>query len=163
MIFIRHLYTVYDFYMALFIQISAWMIVIGLLLFIFNYGCKCRKKPQTRRPRNKSFLLQGDAGQPATEQTMDINLEGLGVVREFSYKNGRLCLTIALEGLEDHPISIEAKDIEIAPDGSSVTVKSLMSDMPFAHNALNRFARGTFEIPESGRAILKSVKCLLGL
>ena len=94
---------------------------------------------------------------------MDINLEGLGVVREFSYKNGRLFLAITLEGLEDHPISIEARDIEIAPDGSSVTVKSLMSDMPFAHNAMNRFARGTFEIPESGRAFLKSAKCLLGL
>ena len=40
---------------------------------------------------------------------MDINLEGLGVVREFSYKNGRLFLAITLEGLEDHPISIEAR------------------------------------------------------
>lgn len=94
---------------------------------------------------------------------MDINLDDLGVIREFSYKNGRLFLTIALEGLQDHPISIEAKDIEIAPDGSSITVKSLVSNMPFVHNALNRFASGTFEVPENSRAYVKSAKCLLGL
>lgn len=99
----------------------------------------------------------------AKERKMDINLDGLGVIREFSWKNGRLLLTIALEGLPDHPISVEASDIEIAPDCSFVTVKSLKSDMPFVHNAMNRFINGKFEIPEKARGYLKNVKCLLGV
>lgn len=94
---------------------------------------------------------------------MDINLEGLAVIREFSWKNKKLFITLVLEGLPDNPISVEASDLEIAPDCSSIIVKSFKSDMPFVHNALKRFAEGSFDVPEGARAQVKNVKCLLGL
>lgn len=94
---------------------------------------------------------------------MDINLEGLGVIKEFSYKNRKLFATLVLEGLPDSPISVEAADLEIAPDGSTVSVKSLKSNMPFVHNALNRFVKGPFNVPVSARPHVINAKCLLGL
>lgn len=97
------------------------------------------------------------------EKVMNANLEGIGVVREISFKNGRLMLNIVLEGLQDRPISIEADQIEIAPDESFVTVKSFKSDMPFVHNALNRFASGPFAIPDDKRTYIKMARGVLGL
>lgn len=97
------------------------------------------------------------------EKVVNPNLEGIGTVREISYKNGKILLTVILEGLEDHPLSIEASDIEIAPDASTIKVNKFAANIPFAHNALNRFAVTEFNIPEENRYALKTAKTILGL
>lgn len=97
------------------------------------------------------------------EKVVNPNLEGIGTVREISYKDGKIYLTIILEGLEDHPMSIEASDIEIANDASTIKVNKFKANKPFLHNALNRFAVCKFDIPESSRTALKTAKTVLGL
>ena len=94
---------------------------------------------------------------------MDINLDGLGVIRELSFRDRTLFITLELEGLPDKPISITAEEIAIAPDGSELTIKGFKSDMPFLHTALNRFAGGPFAIPEEARAMLMAAGSLLNL
>lgn len=94
---------------------------------------------------------------------MDINLDGLGVIREMSFKDRTLFIRLELEGLPDQPIAITAEDVAIAPDGSELFVKSFKSDMPFLHTALNRFASGPFAIPQDAREMLKAARSVLNL
>lgn len=94
---------------------------------------------------------------------MDINLDGLGIIREISFKDRTMFIRLELEGLPDKPISITAEDVAISPDGSELVVKSFKSDMPFLHAALNRFASGSFAIPEDARPMLKAARSVLDL
>lgn len=94
---------------------------------------------------------------------MDINLDGLGVIRELSFRDRTMFITMELEGLPDKPISITAEEVAIAPDGSELSVKSFKSDMPFLHAALNRFAAGPFAIPAEARGMLKAARSVLDL
>ncbi len=88
----------------------------------------------------------------------------IGIIRELFFKDGKLFLTVELKGLEDRPIEVCANDISIADDGSEVRIGAFESNMPFAHNALNRFATQVFRIPEGmGRLSLVAVKKTLGL
>lgn len=95
--------------------------------------------------RNKAINLGLDA---LKERLMGEYLEGIGVIRELVWKDRQLHVEILLNGLEDRPIRITAKDIEIAPDASSIRINAYESDMPFAAAALNRYAARSFAIPE---------------
>lgn len=98
------------------------------------------------------------------EKFVNPNLDGIGQVREISYRDKMLLLTLVLEGLEDRPVEIRCSSIEIAPDGSSVRIGGFESNMPFAQNALNRFATEPFAVPEgSARMAVCAAKKLLGL
>lgn len=98
------------------------------------------------------------------ERFVNPNIDGIGVVKSLSYDQGKIQLTVILEGLEDHPLAIEASDIEIAPDGSTIKVGNFMSNLAFAHNALNKFAVREFEVPEgSARTGLLMAKKVMGL
>lgn len=111
--------------------------------------------------RDKAFSI---ALNSIKDKYMNSHLEGIGVVKSIAYKDGKLILTVVLEGLEDHPLSIEAGEIEIAPDGSTIKVGKFNANIPFANNALNRFATNKFNVPEGGaRTALKTAKTLLGL
>lgn len=100
----------------------------------------------------------------AKEKLVNPFFEGIGVVREISFRDKMLYLTIALEGLEDRPIDIRCSELEIAPDGSSVTIHGYESNMPFAQNLLSRFAAKPLPIPEGGgRLAALAAKKALGL
>lgn len=98
------------------------------------------------------------------EKLVNPNLEGIGKVTEISFKDKTIFVTVVLEGLEDTPIEACCRKIEIAPDGSSVTLADFDSKLPFAKNALNRFAAKTFDIPEGKtRSALAAAKKTFGL
>lgn len=98
------------------------------------------------------------------DKLVNPNIEGIGVVKEISFRDRTLFLTVVLDGLEDRPIEISCSRLEIAPDGSSVTVHEFQSNMPFAQNALNRFAVRPFSVPEGGaRMAVVAAKKGLGL
>ncbi len=98
------------------------------------------------------------------EKFVNPNIEGIGTVKAISYADKQLHLTLVLVGLEDRDIDITCKDISIAEDGSSVMVGAYTSNMPFAENALNRFASQPFEVPEgAARGALVMAKKALGL
>lgn len=98
------------------------------------------------------------------EKLMSQYLDGIGIIKKISYENGKIFLTLILEGLEDKPIDITCSEIDIAADGSAITVRQFESNMPFVKNVLNRYAVKTFAIP-SGKARLAAecVKKGLGL
>ncbi len=98
------------------------------------------------------------------EKLMNPVLEGIGVVKEISWRDGSLFLTLVLEGLEDRPIDVRCSEIEIAPDGSALTIHKFESNMPFAQTALNRFGTRAIEIPEgNARFAVVTAKKTLGL
>ncbi len=98
------------------------------------------------------------------EKYVDPNIEGIGKVKAISYQNKQLYLTVVLDGLENIDINVTCKDISIAKDNSSITIGSYTSNMPFAENALNRFARKPFDVPEgAARTVLSGAKIALGL
>lgn len=98
------------------------------------------------------------------EKIMEPVLEGIGTVRELSYRDGQLFLSLVLEGLEDRPIDVRCSEIDISPDGSQLIVHKFESNMPFAQTALNRFATRPIAIPEgSARFALATAKKTLGL
>lgn len=98
------------------------------------------------------------------EKLVNPALEGIGVVREISFKDGSLFLTLILEGLEDRPIDVRCSEIEIAPDGSQLTIHQFESNMPFAQNALTRYGTRPIDIPEgSARFAVATAKKALGL
>lgn len=98
------------------------------------------------------------------EKFVNPSLEGIAKVTEISFKDKAISATILLEGLEDRPIEACCRKIEIAPDGSSVTLSDFESRLPFVKNALNRFAARTFAIPEgNARGVLAAAKKTFGL
>ena len=98
------------------------------------------------------------------EWLMGEYLDGIGVIRELTWKDGVLHLEIILNGLEDRPIDVSARDIEIAPDASAITIRSFESNMPFAQTALSRYATRTFAVPEGkGRSAVKALAKALGI
>lgn len=98
------------------------------------------------------------------EKTMNPSLEGIGVIKEITLKDKQLHITMILEGLEDKPLTICASDIEIAPDGSSISINKYESNMPFAQNALARFVPNPLPIPEgSARTGVNAARKLLDL
>lgn len=94
---------------------------------------------------------------------MDSLIDGLGEIKSIRYQDGKIMLTVVLEGLEGTPIQIAVEEIEIAPDGSSIKIKKFQSSMPFVHNALNRFAVREFKVPDKAKSALLMAKKALGL
>lgn len=92
------------------------------------------------------------------------NLDGICTVSEIRYRDKALALNLTLDGLEDRPIEVTCSDIEIAPDCSTITIHKYESNMPFAQNALSRFASDPIPIPEGGaRTAVCAAKKVLGL
>lgn len=111
-------------------------------------------------------IAVGAALSAVRDKVLNPRLVGIGEVSKITYDKheGVLSLQIVLLGMEDRPITVEARDMEIAPDGSSIRVKSFRSPLPFAHNALNRFATRPFPVPPGmARIALKTAKPVLGL
>lgn len=98
-------------------------------------------------------------------KVLNPKLSGIGVVDEMIYRDKRLFLKLRLEGLEDRPIDVRCSEINIAPDGSSLSIGKFESNMPFARVALESFAANrVFEIPEGGaRVAIMAAKKVLGL
>lgn len=92
------------------------------------------------------------------------NLDGICTVSEIRYHDKALSLTLTLDGLEDRPIEVTCSDFEIAPDCSTITIRQYESNMPFAQNALRRFASRPIPIPEGGaRTAMGTARKVLGL
>lgn len=99
------------------------------------------------------------------DSVINPQLEGIGVLEELAWKDGHVRGILRLADLEDQPIEIDASDIVIAPDGSSVRIGSFQSNKKFVANAVKRFALGKeFPIPEGGaRTVALTAKKLLKL
>lgn len=100
----------------------------------------------------------------AWEKLMGQYLDGIGTVKKISYEDGKIFLTVILAGLEDKPIDITCSEIEMAADGSAISVRKFESNMPFVQTALNRYAVKSFAIPPGkARLACECVKKALGL
>lgn len=114
-----------------------------------------------------NWLRQG-AADKALEMLRDrvINpqLAGLARVESMRVKDGKLFLTLLLAGMEDRPVEVVSSGLELAADCSSIKAGKYSSNMPFAENALNRYAARPFAVPEGrARFALCAARGLLGL
>lgn len=75
-------------------------------------------------------------------------IAGIGKVKKLWHKDNKFYATVVLDDLEDNPIDIEASDIKVAPDYSSVTVGKYEANKAFAKNALNKFATKPIPVPD---------------
>lgn len=111
--------------------------------------------------KNKAINLGLDA---LKERIMSEYLEGIGVIKALAWKDGRLTVELILNGLEDRPIEVIARDIEIAPDGSSIRINAYEANMPFAATALNRYAVRAFAVPDGlARAAVQAIRKTLAV
>lgn len=82
------------------------------------------------------------------DKVINPKITDIAKVKAIELKDGKLNLTLTLNGLDDTDISVTCNKLSIAPEGDSVTVSDFTSNMPFAENALNSFATGTYKIDE---------------
>ena len=110
--------------------------------------------------------LFGDMAMEGLKKTL-INpaIKGIGEITDITFKNRELRLTLLLDGLEDKPVEVICRSVFISPAGDSVTVGDFSSNMPFAQNALNRFAARTYEVPDNplAKTALKTARKFMGL
>lgn len=92
-------------------------------------------------------------------------LEGIGILEELNWKDGKLSGVLRLVDMEDQPIEVTCSDIKMSPDASSVRIGSFSSNKKFAETALKRFAENRdFSIPEgAARIAAKTAKKILNL
>lgn len=75
-------------------------------------------------------------------------LEGIGAVDDIAYRDGKVFLRLMLEGLAND-VEVECSEIVIAPDGSSVKIDKISSNVACVDTALDRFVAGkSFAVPE---------------
>lgn len=83
------------------------------------------------------------------EKMINPQLAGIGTVEELSIRDKGVYLVVKLAGLEDRPIDVKCSDINIAEDGSSVTIGHCESEMPFVREAMARFLQNRkIDLPE---------------
>lgn len=101
----------------------------------------------------------------AKESYINPQLEGIGTLEDLVWKDGAIHGTLLLVDMEDQPIEVEASNIKIAPDASSISIGSLRSNKRFVANGLKRFVEGKeFPIPEGApRTAALAAKKLLRL
>ena len=92
-------------------------------------------------------------------------IEKFGTINEIDYRDKKLSLTCELKGLEGNPIEVSIGLLQIADDGSHITIGDFDSNREFAKNALNMFAAKEYAVPENTiiRGGLTTLKKVLGL
>lgn len=82
------------------------------------------------------------------DKVINPKIADIAKVKTLELKNGKLNVVLTLNGLDDIEIAVTCNKLSISPEGDSVTVSDFSSNMPFAENALNSFAAGTYKIEE---------------
>lgn len=99
----------------------------------------------------RSILAQ-KALNTVRDKVLNPKLGEIAKINSMEWREGKLYLTLALNGLEDRDIHVICNRISISEDGSEITLSDFESDMPFVENALNAFASGSHKLPDGSMA-----------
>lgn len=80
------------------------------------------------------------------EKVINPKIAEIANVKSVELKDGKLILSLTLNGLENININVICNKVSISEDGSSIRISDFTSNMPFAENALNSFASGEYKI-----------------
>lgn len=76
-----------------------------------------------------------------------------GKLKSLFLEDGQIRASLLLNGLEDREITISCASVEIAPDGSSISLGDFSSNLPCVEQALNDFCTRTFPVDSKGAQI----------
>ena len=74
-----------------------------------------------------------------------------GRLTSLFFKDGQIRASLLLNGLEDREITISCASVNIAEDGSAISLADFSSNLPCVEQALNDFCARTFQM-KPGRA-----------
>lgn len=80
-------------------------------------------------------------------------LNGILEVHEIKIAKKRPVITFTLEGVPDYVHTAQVGRIEISEDGRKLELGDFRCNTPFIENALNKFAAGSFAIPNDKAAL----------
>lgn len=85
-----------------------------------------------------------------------------GKLTSLFFKDGQIRASLLLNGLEDREISISCASVDIAEDGSAISLGDFSSNVPCVEQALKDFCTRTFPVkPKSAQIILIGIRKLL--
>ena len=77
-----------------------------------------------------------------------------GRLTSLIFKDGQVKAGLLLNGLEDREITISCASVDIAEDGSAVSLRDFSSNLPCVEQALNDFCTRTFPVNSRGAQIM---------
>ena len=87
-------------------------------------------------------LMADSAGKNLINQ----HIAKYGRLKSLAVKDGEIRASLILNGLEDREIDVSCASVDIAADGSSVSLGDFRSSLPCVEQALNDFCTRTFEV-----------------
>lgn len=85
-----------------------------------------------------------------------------GKLTSLFFKDGQVRASLLLNGLEDREITISCASVDIAEDGSAISLGDFSSNLPCIEQALNDFCTRTFPVDSKGAQVaLVGVRKLL--
>ncbi|MDE7240366.1 hypothetical protein [Desulfovibrio sp.] len=85
-----------------------------------------------------------------------------GKLKSLFFKDGQIRASLLLNGLEDREITISCASVNIAEDGSEISLAGFSSNLPCVEQALNDFCTRSFPVNSKGVQIaLAGIRKLL--
>lgn len=85
-----------------------------------------------------------------------------GKLKSLFFKDGQIKASLLLNGLDDREITISCASVDIAEDGSEISLGDFSSNLPCVEQALNDFCTRTFPVnSKSGQVALVGIRKLL--
>lgn len=92
----------------------------------------------------------------AAKNLINRHIARYGKITSLVFKNGEIQAALVLNGLDDREITISCASVDIAEDGSQVSLGDFRANVPCVEQALNDFCTRTFKV-DSERAQLALV------
>lgn len=80
-----------------------------------------------------------------------------GKLTSLFLKDGQVRASLLLNGLEDREITISCTSVDIAEDGSAVSLGGFSANLPWVEQALNDFCTRTFKVPAGGARLALAI------
>lgn len=89
----------------------------------------------------------------AAKNLINQHIAKYGRLRSLFFKDGQIRASLLLNGLDDREITISCASVEIAEDGSHISLGGFSSNLPCIEQALNDFCTRTFPVDSRGAQV----------
>lgn len=89
----------------------------------------------------------------AAKDHINKHIAKYGKLKSLFFKDGEVRASLLLNGLDDREITIACTSVDIAEDGSQVSLGGFRANLPCVEQALNDFCTRTFQVPAGGARI----------
>lgn len=92
----------------------------------------------------------------AAKNLINQHIAKYGRLKSLFFKDGEIRASLVLNGLDDREVTVSCASVDIAEDGSKISLGDFSANVPCIEQALNDFCARTFEV-SSRRAQLALV------